>query len=282
MLLILRPPAPGADKLKPEELIARHLASIGQADAVTARSSFAAEGTGKLIIMRQGNVQERALDGQAIFLSHGSKLRCSLRFQAPDYPSEEVAFDGDKTYVGYVQPGKRTRIGEFLHNHESILKEGLFGGALSTAWPLLDVKEKKPRLKSKGLKDVSGQKLHELEYKMRKGGSDLEISLFFDEAFHHVATTYRFEIPPLMTTVITDSAKQVSTHVILEERFGDFRLVNGLTLPFRWKATLITQGQGGRVLSSAAQREFSLVEWNMVFRGFEPNAEIGAEFFVLP
>jgi len=62
-----------------------------------------------------------------------------------------------------------------------ILREGLFGGTISTAWPLLDLKPA-GEAKYEGVKKIDGRELHDLTYVPNKSssGSDLTIHLYFE------------------------------------------------------------------------------------------------------
>ena len=132
-----------------------------------------------------------------------------------------------------VDQTSRSRLGNFLFLQEEILREGLFGGVLSTAWPLLNTQNTNPNLKYAGLKKMNGQQLHEISYvpKKRSESGELSIRLYFEpETYHHVLTVY---------TVTTLHGSQTisdpnQTTVIVEERFGDFLPVDGLTLPRHW------------------------------------------------
>src|SRR5258708_21716858 len=74
--------------------------------------------------------------------------------------------------------------------HDLIFKQGLMGGTLSSAWPLLDLTARGPLLEYVGTKKVDNRLLHELKY-LPRGGSDLKIALFFEQdTFRHVRTAY--------------------------------------------------------------------------------------------
>jgi len=90
--------------------------------------------------------------------------------------------------AAFVTPGVRSALGNFLMTHAQIFKQGLMGGTLSSAWPLLHLTGHNPGLEYAGQKKVSGSTLHELKY-LPRGGSDLQVSLFFDETYQHVRTS---------------------------------------------------------------------------------------------
>ena len=132
-----------------------------------------------------------------------------------------------------VDQTSRSRLGNFLFLQEEVLREGLFGGVLTTAWPLLNTQNSNPALKYEGLKKINGQQLHESSYvpKERLESGERSIRLYFEpETYHHVLTVY--------TLTVLHESKTISdpnqTTVIVEERFGDFQPVDGLTLPRHW------------------------------------------------
>jgi hypothetical protein len=283
-------------KLKPEELVALHLDSIGPLAARESRKSCQAVGEGRLAVLAGREIQKRMMVGRSTFISEGINYRSSLRFPVSDYPKEELAYDGKKTYVSQLNPGQRSLTGQFLYQYESLLKEGLIGGSLSTAWPLLDLEHRKPKLKYEGLKEQFGHKLHSLQYRIRRGGGGVQINLFFDpESYRHLATIYRIRISDPMASSPETAPRKGSTKYTLEERFGDFRIVDGLTIPFGWKVRFVTQRQGAQVgLYSTGsvdwstwtpdrweQLPFSVLEWEFLFRSIELNVAIDPKFFIL-
>ena len=152
-----------------------------------------------------------------------------MKFDDSGYRGEHFAFDGhDETFSNYSQIFS----GVYYRQCYGLLEEGLMGGTLSAAWPLLDVQERRPKLKySKRI--IEGRQLHELTYvpksKSRNGTFQLRIKLYFDlETFRHVMTEYHL--------VRTESNAYASSNIILllQEKFEDFSEVDGLMLPHRY------------------------------------------------
>jgi len=85
-------------KLKPEELIAYHLDSIGTAGIRKARHTCKAEGTVRFEVIGDRGL----LYGSSIFLSSGKKRRMTMTFGVPDYPGEEIVFNGEEVTVGQI------------------------------------------------------------------------------------------------------------------------------------------------------------------------------------
>src|SRR5215472_8993849 len=213
-----------------DAIISRHLDSIGSAEARASAVSRVSQGK---VVFAEVIQHSLRVEGTATLLSQERKHKCAFQFGNPQYPGEQFVFDGNKGIVATVDQTSRSRLGNFLFLQEEVLREGLFGGVLSTAWPLLNTANTNPALKYEGLKKIDGKQLHEISYvpKKRSEGGELSIRLYFDpETYHHVLTVY---------TVTTLHGSQTisdpnQTTVIVEERFGDFLPVDGLTLPRHW------------------------------------------------
>src|SRR5262249_42174107 len=218
-------------ELKPEDLIAKHLASIGSRDAVAAAKSRVIEGKVHFTIQNGGGAE----DGKQTFASQGDKIHFYLGLPNPNYRGERFVFDGSKIFLADVRPGVRSSLAEFIHVQDRIIREGLWGGVLSTDWALLSVDQRRPKLTCAGLKKVNGRELYELRYSPSKH-SDLQISLYFEpESFHHVLTVYNLTISPQTSTSDIETAHQKETIYRLEERFSDFKTFDGLALPTQWE-----------------------------------------------
>ena len=255
-------------KLTPAELVAKHLESIGPAEARSAAKSRIAEGTVQMRILLGGAATAW---GQAGLISEGRKVLLSLRFTHPDYAGEHMVFDGEKFQVGRANPVSRSGFGEFIHRYNQILREGLVGGVLSTGWPLLDVEGNRPRLLYEGLKKMDGEPLHELTYSARKGGGEVKIHLYFEpETFRHVRSVYVLIIHAQMGRTAVESISQRETRLTLEERFSEFQVVDGLTLPTHWK-----------IHYTAERNSTTLWEWDIVFEKVQDNQGIDPKSFAI-
>ena len=256
-------------EMEPEELVARHLESIGDAETREGIQSRSARGVGRFEIVVGGS---GFLEGPASFLSQGNKFRFSIDFNHLNYRAERITFDGEECYVGNIAPGVRSQLGDFFYQYDDFVKEGLLGGVLSTAWPLADIEERRPKLDYRGLKKIDDQELLELRYRMRKGGGDFNINLYFDpETFHHIASIYKLRINAPMGRTPEESARQVETRLIVEEWFGNFQTWQGLDLPSHWTIRYtIEDSQGTRMF-----------KWESVFNRALHNMAIDPRMFVL-
>ena len=196
-----------------EDVIAKHLASIGTPEARAAKTRVT-EGavTYKILVGGSGEAA-----GKSFFVSEGVKRQFLMKINDRNYRGEQWIYDGDKDSVSFsLTQLKRSQFGEFLYTQPVPLREGLLGGLLTTAWPLLDPAQHEAKLSYQGLKKVDGRELHDLVYKPKKG-ADYEIHLYFDpETFHHVMTLYTITIQPegrLQTVRRTHSSHPVRTQI---------------------------------------------------------------------
>jgi hypothetical protein len=233
LLLILAVLLPGfAKNAKPtsDEIVANHLASLGTPEARAAVISRTAQGK---VTFSESIQHSLYLEGTAMLMSQDDKHRCTFQFATPHYPGEQFVFDGKKIMVAMVDQTSRSRLGNFLFLQEEILRDGLWGGTLSTAWPLLKLKESGATVKYEGTKKIGGRQLLQMSYvpKNRSQNGELLIKLYFDpENYRHVLTTYQLTMLHGSTTLSDPD----QTTVTVEEQFSDFREVDGVTLPTRW------------------------------------------------
>jgi len=122
------------------------------------------------------------------------------------------------------------------------------GGTLSSAWPLLELNSRDSHLEYSGEKKFDKRTLHEVKY-LPKGGSDLQVSLFFDaESFRHVRTEYSRVIPAPTGSIDYANIQEREIRYKMIEEFSDFKTESGLTLPHTYKITLTVDSQGGTFL----------------------------------
>lgn len=229
------------------DLISKHLNSIGTPEQRAAAKTRVATGTSHYKIVNGGTGE---MDGSATLVGEGRNLRFVMKYKAGEYRGEDLLTDGDRVQV-FGNP-KRSLIGQFLYDQNPLISEGLLGGTLGTAWPLLDPKSRSAKLSYEGLKNIAGTELHEVKYVPKKKG-DLDIRLYFEkETFRHVLTVATVTINPQLlgytngngtdfmgrgeisatgSSAETSTARQQEIRYRLEQRFGGFQQVEGLTLP---------------------------------------------------
>jgi hypothetical protein len=271
------PAATAAQKLTPEEVVAKHLASLGTPEKRAAIHSRVLEGQARLDLVTRGGAP---FAGEVRLFSDGHKYRVALEFLRQNYWGEQFMTDGDKVEVGFVIPSRRSQLGEFLSRFPEIVREGLPGGALTMAWPLLNLQEHQPTLEYDGLKKVEKRQLHRLTYKMKKGGGPLTIHLFFEQdTFRHVRTYIQWVEASGLPATPSQTASRSETRFTLEEEFSEFVKIEGLTLPTMW--TIRMTGERGGSIGVLPLPEVgagnSVFRWRAVFEKLFHNVKIKPE-----
>jgi hypothetical protein len=227
-------------KLTVEEIVSKHLASIGTPEDITAAKSIVMMGKGMLTSKLNRGI---AIGGEAQFASTGSMLLFALGLNAADYPYEKFAFDGKSQSLG-VPSGRKTALAEWLRAKNFLLKEGLVGGSMSTAWALRNPANLK-KMQAAGTEKIDDRLTYRVKYD--SGGDNLRITLFFDaETFQHVRSEYKYEMQARMGATATASVSSQKDTYNMEETFSNFKTADKLTLPFGYKISIdITSPSSG-------------------------------------
>ncbi len=266
-------------KLEPEELVAEHLKSIGNPEVLAGIKNRGLAGTASVSFIQGGTGK---MTGSSLFVSEGNKLGIIMKFGAVDYPGEYFAFDGKEVTVGYINPGQRSPLADFIYRYNGLTEEGLLGGVLSAGWSLLNTEEKEPKLKYDREK-IEGRELHELQYRSKKGLDDVNVKLYFDlETFRHVMTEYRLRVRRDMSlqsdAVVTIGGATRSAGIldpdsdsiyVLVEKFDNFKEVDGLMLPHSYNIEYSVQGRGNS----------SIIHYAIEASQFMHNGEINPQLF---
>lgn len=224
-----------SQKIEVKELISKHLASITGPERKAKLANVTAVGEAEFI---QGVNHQRLATGKSVFVSDGKRVAMAMTFPLDNYPVDRVTFDSKKLSIPFIRPGIRSPFGDYLMRNEEIVKEGLFGGALSTGWMFHYPDEKKGSLSLEGKKKVDGREAYVVSYSP-KAGSGLNVRIFFDsETGRHVRTEYRRVISAQMGPTPELSARQNETIEEMSEDFADFKTENGVTLPRSYKVRL--------------------------------------------
>jgi hypothetical protein len=244
-------------KMKPEELVDKHLASIGSPEARAAAHNRVVKGSAD-VVFNPG--PRNATSGNAAFISDGKSVRLGWIFAALNYPGEDFAFDGENVGVGFVRPGVRSLLSQFMLSNDFLIKEGFLGGALTTAWALLDVPGRKAKIEYNGLKKKAGKEYHEIRYLARKGGGDVRVFMYFDpQTFHHMQTQY---------TLIQMGQKEKRYYIT--EEFDKFVVADGLTLPTSYKMNFTIEEDSSTML-----------DWTVKVDQILHNQQIDPKTFIL-
>ena len=231
-----------AQKLKAEDVVAKHLDAIGTAEARAAAKSRMAVGDATVTFISQKNV---GAQGRIVMASAGDKNFVGLSLNASDYPGERFSFDGTKAKVANTVNGQKSFFANFINSNDLLLRESLLGGALSSSWALNNIADRKAKLSFGGTKKIDGKEYYALNYSP-KGGGDIDITLYFDkDTFRHTRTEYKRTSSASIGRTIDDSARQSETRMKVVEDFSDFKEFNGLTLPQTYKLLYTITGANG-------------------------------------
>ena len=174
--------------------------------------------------------------GPVLIISKGDSLVIDANFESPDYPFEQIVFDGKQLSVKQFRPGARSPLGEFFMAFDGIFKEGLVGGALTSSWSMLHLAERRPKLKLEKMDNIDGRPVYKIKYDPRKS-SDLRITLYFDaENFNHIRTEYERSVAAQSARIGSPSptgsaTAQQETRFKVVENYSGFVTAAGMTLP---------------------------------------------------
>jgi hypothetical protein len=221
-------------KLKAEDILAKHIESLGKPEALTAAANRKMEGTATI---RNVRVPKATLTGAAFLASAAGKQVTLIAFQASnagDYTGERVNFDGKKLDIPFITASERSPLGTFIFEYPEISKGYIFSGALFSSWALLDP-AKIGKFELQGKEKIDGVETYKIKF-VPKGGTTLTIRMFFDTTtFRHVRTEYtRTETAG---TVRSDEGRLNENRYKLIEDFSGFSKVNDLMLPTTYKVT---------------------------------------------
>lgn len=230
-----------AQDLKPEEIIAKHISSLGAKEKRNLVKNRLAVATSEFIV----KVPYAKLEGKAVLASDVTNTFLLSSFDSPEYPFEKIGYFKNKVDIPFIVSGRRSPLGGFLFIHNKILSEKLFGGAISSSWIVLDEKFGKSKIENDGKKNIDGREAYVLSYFPKN--MDFSIKLFFDtKNFQHLRTEYFQSIPTGNHMIgIMGNANEMGIGNKLIEDFRDYKDVDGLNLPHSYKVTLVLDGRSG-------------------------------------
>ena len=252
-MLAIQIPGVCDDNPSPEQLVAEHVKAIGEQAVLSQVKSITFVGISDVNFILGMSGQ---MSGNAILVSEGSQIGVIMRFQDINYPGEYFAYDGKAVTVSHMKPGLKSPIADFLYRYNKIMKNGMLGGVLSTAWPLLDIAGKKPRSMKVGKTKVEGIELYELEYRPRDDHGDMKIRMYFDpQTYRHVRTEYKVRTDNDVTGGVVSSPFQDGdvrdmaiadvrgeSYYTLTEKFDDFKKVGAMMLPHSYEFDYMIDG----------------------------------------
>ena len=243
-----------AQKMTAEEVLAKHLESIGTKENHAAVKNQ--------IIFHDIEFNQKGstavIKGKGLILSSGEKSLWGMNLNSNDYPQDQFGYNGKDTKVGYARPGVRSIIGAFIISYNDFLKEGLLGGTLSSSWALLNAESKKSKLSYEGTKTIDGKDTHVLSFSP-KGGSDLSVKMYFDkQTFQHLRTEYNRVIAAVPGETVDGSGKISPERYRLVEDFSKHTKMGNLTLPAFYKLSYSYSTNAAVNVAGKSNRE---VEW---------------------
>jgi len=143
-----------AQTLTPQEIIDKHLASLGSREKRDSIKTLMAVGSSEF----EAKVPLVKGGGKAIMVSDPNNLFFVMSLNSKEYPFEKVGYFGDKVNLPYMPAGGRSLLGGFLAENSKVLTNGLFSGVMSLRWPLLGLDKKKFRLESLVLRRLTAER----------------------------------------------------------------------------------------------------------------------------
>jgi hypothetical protein len=227
-----------AQDLKLEDVVAKHTNSIAKAEKRKELKNMLLLGTSEF----SSKMPERKSLGKVAIVSDALNLMLISSFAAESYPFEKIGLFDSKINIPFVNSAIRSPLGDFLYEHPSILKSGLFSGSMSLQWSLLEENSKRGKINLSGTKKIDGKKLYVVDYYPPGSSDAFKIKLYFDtETFQHVRSEYKEEyagkeVPFSGRNPNNTTLGQINGYTMqLIETFGDYKTFEDITLPTRYK-----------------------------------------------
>lgn len=249
MIVFLGANAVFAQKMTAEEILAKHLESIGSAknrDAVKTRIII---GDVEFLLQSQNPIP-----GKSIIASSTEGAIFGINLNTVSYRFDKFSYDGKKVRVGFITPGGRSPLGGFIFSYGDVLKKSLLGGTLSASWALLNAESRQAKMTYEGTEKINGKETHIIEY-LPKGGADVFVKMFFDaENFRHVRTEYHRTVAGRTGNDSVSSVQQVQRRYRITEDFSSYKKFGSLNLPSSYKIIYTLSGVGGGEVTKAEWR----------------------------
>ncbi len=254
-------------KITADELVAKHLDSIGTTADRAATKTLIAVGDAEVKSVTK--ITTPVL-GRIVVASEGEKVFWGLGLNSADYPLEKFSFDGKDAKTAVIRLGIRSTLGGFVEANGLMLRQGLFGGTLGTHWTMLNLADRKGKLSMDGTKKIDGKEAYVVGYSP-KGGGDVEVKLYFDkETFRHIRTEYKRISSAAIGRTPDASSRFSENRITLTEDFGEFKTEGKLTLPHYYHVSYIATGNSNGSTN---------IEWTFKLTEFAFNQEMIADTF---
>lgn len=254
-----------ADEMKAEDVIAKHLDSIGSKEKRETIKNRLATGTSEF----ESKLPARKTTGKGAIVSELNDLMFLSSFRSNEYPYEKIGFFKGSINIPLALQNSRSPLGVFIADHSVLLTEGLFTGSISSTWNLSNSQIKRGKIEFAGIKKIEGHKVYALAYYPRTSSNEFTVKMYFDiETFQHVRTEYRDAISGKQAA-FGQLGNQSGVIIALTEDFGDFKTVDGLTFPYSYKIKYMTDSNSGTY------------EWNWGFKieQYRFNEKLKENFF---
>ena len=260
------------EKLKLDEIIAKHLDSIGTKEK-------RAEIIDQLILASVKYEKKGATTsfiGKSVFVSTRSKNLFGMELNSNEYPQDKFSFDGNKARISFSTPGLYSLLGNAVFTNPGLIKNGLLGGTLFSSWVLNNLADKHPKISLIGSKTIDNNDAYVIEY-IPKGDLDFEVRIFIDKkTFHHVRTEYYRSIAARQGNSIDTSAHQGSDNLKITEEFSEFTNMSGLTLPSKYSISYNNYNNG--IATNIGNIE---VKWSFEVSNFKYNQKFDDSVFII-
>lgn len=255
-----------AQNLKAEEIIAKHLESIGKKEKLDAIKNHFVLGASEF----ESKLPSKKTGGKSLIVSEGGNLFFIASFNSNEYPFEKIGYFNEKINLPFVTSGARSPLGAFIADHEKILSDGLLAGTISSNWLMFDIAVKKGKISTAGTRKVDGRKAYVLDYFPKGlGSTEFTIKLLFDaENFRHIRTEYRDAINSTQDT-FGRLGRQGGVKLTMIEDFGDFKDAGGLMMPHLYEIKYTTDSNSGVY-------EF---DWTVKVAEYRYNQKLALDFF---
>lgn len=258
-----------AQKLKPDEIVSKHLDSIAAADVRSKVSSLVVGGDGSTSFTIGKDI---TLRGTMFAASDETKNVIGIKINSNEYRGETFAFNGSEVLVGYAYLGSRSVLGTFVQGNRFLVSEGLLGGVLSTRWALANLAANKAKLSGGGIKKIGGKDCYAVEY-LKKGGGDVTVVIYFEkDTFRHIRTEYKRVSSAGIGFTPEASSRISEIRYTLTEEFDEFRTESGLTLPHSYR--MLYAVTGGQSTTG--------IEWKFALSDFAINEKVDPNSFTIP
>lgn len=247
-----------------EEIIAKHIASIGTPEALAKAKGRMAIGKSEFT----SRTPRLNSSGNAVLASDGVDYAFHATFDLQQYPMERIGLFTNKVNIPFLKEGNRSPLGAFLLVNDKPLTDRLLGGALFATWRLFDVARVEGKFETEGKKKINDRETWVVRYRPKSGLRDnSSIRFYFDvETFRHIRSVYHLSEPDRGfyeinrgSNVLTGAMGENSN--VLTEDFDDYKEVNGLTLPHKYSIDLMLNGVSG---TNNFKWNFVIVEHRLV------------------